>query len=297
MFDARDNSQKSSVGLGFGFLIVALMGALFMGVLYFPTLTGEGKTAVPARITEADGNILFATFEDKPTRTYLRQLEATFPSAIQDLEKQVGRATSRGADRVELGLLVLQAGSEEMAGNLDSLARADTRHFNDILNLSQDALKELSRSGAPYCKGSDLMVFASMSEQQLFAAVFDRVGHGAGLYEFGLEMNGLLVEAIQDARRNPVSHGRLTAADERALQGLAFAVMSNPDLMKLLSAEGKSRSEMDRVLRSVNFCDLGAKVITQVRALPEGTKGRLWAEMMRQAASGQAERTLRQLAY
>lgn len=297
MFDARDTNRKTSAGLGFGILVVALMGILFMGALYFPSLTGEGKRIVPAGTTDAAGNILLDTFRDEPTRAYLRKLDETLPSAAQDLERQVRRATSRGADKVELGLLVLQAGSEGIASNLERLARADTRHFNAMLELSETALRDLSRSGAPYCKGSDLMTFASLPDQQLYAAVFDRVGHGAGLYDFGLAFNSLALEALEDARRNPVTHGRITRSDEQALQGLAFAIMSNPDLMKLLTTEGKSRTEMDKVVASVNFCDMGAKMITQVEALPEATKGRLWAEMLSQAASGQAERTLRQLTY
>lgn len=297
MFDARDPSRKPAGGLGFGLLVLACVSAVFFTVLYLPSLTGPGKQAVPGLSETGGENALLAAFEDEATRIYLGKLQATFPSAAAALERDVRQAARRDADEVELGLLVLRAGAEDIASSIDRLGKAETRYFNELLDISRQALTALSQSGAPYCKGSDLIVFAGLSDQELYRAVFDRVGHGSGLYEFALEFNGVILDAIRSARRNPVLHGPLNTSDQQALQRLAFAVMANSDIMKLLSLEGKSRREMDEAVSAVNFCTLGATLVSQVDELPEGTKGRLWAEVMRQIATGEARRTFYRFVY
>ncbi|MEM5515395.1 hypothetical protein WNY37_00440 [Henriciella sp. AS95] len=296
MFDARDSEAKSGGGLIFGLATVALVSVLFVGVLYFPSLTGPGKSEVAA--SEQPENItLLSAFEDEPTRTFIRKLRRTFPSEASALERDVLRARSRGADEVELGLIVMQAGTHAVASSIDRLSMADEIYAERILETTSQALRELSASGAPYCKGSDLIQFAKLSDQELYAAVFDRVGHGAGLYDFGLELNGIFLDAIRDARADPIIHGRLTSSDMGALQRLGLSVMTNPDLMLLLTTEGKSRSEMDAAVASVNFCDLGAKLIEQVNDLPDGTKGRVWAELWIQVERDGIERMFYRYAY
>ena len=158
--------------------------------------------------------------------------------------------------------------------------------------ISEEELTSLSASGAPYCVGSDLVEFAKLSDQQLYRAVFDRVGHGDALYEFGLELNGLFLDAIREARAAPVNYDRLNASDMQALQRLGLSVATNPQIMLMLTTEGKSRTEMDKVMASVNFCDLGVKILGRVDELPDTTKGRVWAEAMRQIESGNWRYTL-----
>ncbi|MEQ9316843.1 MAG: hypothetical protein RLN72_13395, partial [Henriciella sp.] len=235
--------------------------------------------------------------EDEPTQAYLTKLEATFPSVASSLQRDVQRARSRGADKVEIGIMVLQAGTRAVADDLGRLSKADVEYFDRILDHTTSSLEALSRSGAPYCKGTDLVEFANLPQQQLYAAVFDRVGHGAGLYDFSIELNSIFLDAIRQARAAPVSHGRLTGSDMQSLQGLGFSVMTNPQLMRLLNTEGKSRAEMDTVLEAVNFCDLTVTVLDQISNLPEETKGRLWSELWLQVERDGIERMFYRYAY
>ena len=292
MFDARDKSGTAG-SLGFGLAVTGLVAGLFFIILQFPSLTGSG-TVEAGRIDtpyESTG-VIEATFSDAATLAYAEKLRQTFPSAARDMESRIERATRRGADEVELGLIVLQAGADDIASSLPRLARADTGHINDFLTLSASELQSLSRSGAPYCMGDDLMMFAGLAQQEFYRAVFDRVGHGAGLYEFALEANGILLDAIREARADPVLHSPLAAPDIQALQQLGLSLMTNPQLGRLLTTEGQRRSEMDAVLAETNFCDLGVTLIGQVEALPDTTKGRLWAEAMRQLESGRWRYTI-----
>jgi hypothetical protein len=295
MFDARHGNDKSGGGLAFGLITIGVVSALFIGVLFFPSITGEGKAPVPGLAEEQADPSLLTAFEDTPTQVYLTKLQRTFPSVANDLQRDVNKARSRGADNVELGVLVMQAGYTEIEDSFERLARADVRYFNEMLDLGINGLTDLSRSGAPYCKGSDLITLASLSEQQLYAAAFDRVGHGAGLYNFGLEFNGIVLDAIHDARANPRNYGPLTPDDQRAVQTLMLGLVTDPQIMKLMTLEGSSRAEMDRAMEQVNFCDLGATILRKIDALPQDTKGRLWSEVMSQAAHGGIERQMRQL--
>ena len=292
MFDARDRSGIAG-SLGFGLAVTGLVAAVFFTVLQFPSLTGPGTFEAGAVETPPDSSgVIEATFSDAATLAYTEKLRRTFPSAARDLETRIERANRRGADTVELGLIVLQAGADDIAASLPRLAKADTSHVNDLLALTATQLEALSRSGAPYCMGDDLMMFAGLAQQDFYRAVFDRVGHGAGLYDFALEANGILLDAIREARSDPVLHSPLAAPDMQALQQLGFSLMTNPQLMQLLTTEGKRRSEMDAVLEDTNFCDLGVGIIGQVEALPDTTKGRVWAEAMRQLESGRWRYTI-----
>ena len=293
MFDARSSTQKG-LGLGFGLGVTGLVAALFFGALYAPSLTGAGKSLVESEATAntPSDSVLNTVFHDEATRTYIRKLRRTFPSAAADLETSVRRALRREADEVELGLIVLQAGAKDIADSIDRLARADVRYFDSIVELSQEQLSALQRSGAPYCMGNDLMMFAGLSEQQLYRAIFDRVGHGAGLYDYALGVNGILLDAIQDARTSPRSYGRLTYYDQQSLQALGLALMTHPQIVMLLTTEGKTRSEMDSVLADTDFCSLASDVLDKVEALPAETRGRLWAESLYQVSSGRWRYTL-----
>ncbi|MEQ8558456.1 MAG: hypothetical protein RIB03_09075 [Henriciella sp.] len=293
MFDARDR-QNTAGSLGFGLAVAGLVAGLFFTILQFPSLTGAGKFPVKGSAeTEAvSSGVIEATFSDEATLDYTEKLRRTFPAAASDLEREIRRAVDRGANEVELGLIVLQAGTPEIASSLDRLSKADVDYPNRIIDLTSSQLNALNRSGAPYCMGDDLMMFAGLSQQELYRAVFDRVGHGAGLYEYALAINGILLDAIHDARLHPVLHSRLGAPDQGALQQLGFALMTNPQLVQLLTTEGKSRSEMDAVLAETNFCELGTKLISQLDTLPDTTKGRLWGEALRQIESGRWRYTL-----
>ena len=46
------------------------------------------------------------------------------------------------------------------------------------------------------------------------------------------------------------------------------------------------------VLAGTDFCALASGILAQIGTLPEGTKGRLWAEALRQIESGRWRYTL-----
>ena len=286
------------LGLGVGLVLTGLVAALVLGALWYPPITGRGVSPVERadQSAERSADALFReVYGDAATLDYIGKLRRTFPAAATDLEERVRRAVGRGADSEELGLIVLQAGARDIASSADRLARADTRHIDALFALVSNELEALKVSGAPYCIGSDLVRFAGLSEQQLYRAIFERARHGEALYDFVLAANGIMLDAIQDARQAPVLRSQLTAADMKTLQTLGLDLFTNPSIVRLLTMEGRPRTAMDEVLAETDFCALATTILNRIDQLPVGTKGRLWSETMLQLESGRWRYTLYRL--
>lgn len=283
-------------GLGLGLAGLVFVSAILFGLLAFPSLTGgEGHVEKNAAAQPDRGAAVRSLLNDPPTRAYIRKFTETFPSAAAGLKTSLDEAARRGASEAEAGMIILTAGSNEILGSLERLSKADIRYFNGLLNLASSRLSALSQSGAAYCAGSDLVEYAALSEQQLYRAIFDQIGPGKPAYDFALEVNGMLLDAIGDARSNPKNYARPARSDMQALQTLGLAVLTDPDVSALLTTEGESRTAMDSVLERVNFCELGVRLIGRVDGLPEMTKERVWYEALYQLRVNGIRRIIWQL--
>jgi hypothetical protein len=281
------SKQDSDKGMSSGDVLLGvatfvLSGLVIAALVAFPGLTGgDGVQEQPSGTkTAVHDTTLENHFSDQPTQIYLKKLAATFPSSASDLRTRLNDARSRGADDTELGVLVLQSGAGDIYGSLDRLSKTDVRFFERLLDFASDKLNALSASGEPYCNGTDLVQYAGLAEQDLYRTVLESARHGTPLYEAGLELNGIFLDAIRDARSNPHYHDRLSPSDMGALQTLGLAMLTDPDMVRLLTTEGKSRTEMDAALEAVDFCELGLRMVNRIEGLPQATKGRVWNEAL-----------------
>ena len=273
--EREQRKRGRSTGLWLGLAAALLVGAVFVTLVAFPSLTGSVRDEVETPLAP-DGEAQLAELgEDEVTRAYFDRLDRTFPSAAQDLRDTLVEALERGAPDGEIGLIVLQSGLDDIYANLDRLSKADIRYFNQLMDLAESELADLSQSGAPYCQGSDLVEYSDLSEQEAYRFVQARVEPGDPLYEFGLEASGILLDAIRDGRSNPKNRAALSRADMSAIQSLGTQLLFDSDITLLLTTEGKSRREMNAALEKVNFCDLGVRLIGRVENLPEPTRERL----------------------
>ena len=280
----ESDKAKSGGGVLLGVGTFVLAGLVVGALVVFPGLTGgDGVQERPSETqAAAQDTTLENMFSDRPTQIYLDKLASTFPSSASDLRTRLNEARSRGADDEELGVLVLQSSAGDIYGSLDRLSKADVRFFERLLTFASDKLTTLSASGEPYCNGADLVEYAGLAEQDLYRTVLERARHGTPLYEAGLELNGLFLDAIRDARSNPHYYDRLSNSDMGALQTLGLAMLTDPDMVRLLTTEGKSRTEMDAALEAVDFCELGLRMVNRIGGLPQTTKGRVWNEALTQ---------------
>lgn len=280
---SKPERRRTGGGLWLGAIVSALVAGAFAVLVAVPSLTpGDNVREVETEAPASDRIALTDLAPDPRTRTFFNTLDATFPSAADELRLALIAAEARGADEAEKSLIILKAGFDPVMGSLDRLSRADIRFANEILSLTRTRLEALDASGAPYCQGSDLVEYAGLAEQELYRTVFDHIEPGDPLYVYMLDVTGLLLDAIRDARAYPKQYAGPSRSDLGALQTLGLSMLTDADITRLLTTEGKSRSEMDEVLDEVNFCELGTRVIGRVERLPEETKSRLWYEGLRQ---------------
>lgn len=280
---SKPRERRTGGGLWLGAAVCVGVAALLAAIIVVPALSrGDGIREVETETVQPDDILLVDLSGDPATRHYLNTLDATFPAAADDLKLALIDAKARKADDAEISLIILKAGLDPVMGSLDRLSRADVRFLNEILSLTRTELEALDASGAPYCQGSDLVEYAGLAEQELYRTVFNHIEPGDPLYGYLLKVSGILLDAIRDARSHPQLHAGPSRSDMGALQTLGLSMLTDADITMLMTTEGKSRREMDRVLETVNFCDLGARMIGRVERLPEQTKGRVWYEGLRQ---------------
>ncbi|WP_300381755.1 hypothetical protein [Henriciella sp.] len=286
MPDMQEHRRKPSNGLGLALVATCITTAVFFALVFMPDVTGQGTSEVDrTQGLSAGQEELEAVFDDAPTQAFIEAYSDTFPARAADLETEISHART-GRSHARLGLVLLHAGAEDIRDNLDRLSRADTEHFNALLDHVRNGLERLSASGAPYCMGDDLLAYASLPKQEFYEVVFEHLEHGTPLYNFAATTETLLMNAVRDARKDPVLHSGIAAPDQASLQQLGLSLMTDMRLSRLLTTEGKRRTQMDAAFSETDFCVLGVDIITKVDRLPDVTKGRLWATMMRLLESG-----------
>ena len=292
MYDARGKSSDQS-GLFFGILIIAVVGLAFFGVLMMPQKSDAANIA--ADETNQSNVELLAALDDRSTQTYVATLNRLSPRSAQRLEKDVSRAIKNGANKDELADLVMQSVMTELISNSQHLARADVKHLDALLNLSESGLRTMSRSNSKWCKGAHYERLIGSSPQAMQYMVQENFGYSSPAYDWGIQFNTVMLEAIADSKANPQTYGKITSADERRLQRLAMTLVSNPEIMKLAAIQGGNKAATQRAIRGLNFCSLAVTGIDAVQGLPKDTRGRLWAEGFRQMDNGELEKAMSQM--
>lgn len=296
MYDARSSSgsgQKS--GVIFGVLTVGVVAAAFFGVLLMPG-GDKDKTTLISGAAGADAQLLMV-LDDAATKKYVNTLTRVSPRAAKKLDAKVSDALADGADENELAVLVMGAMQADIVSDMKYLAKADIRHIDGIVGASKSSLQKMSSSNSKWCKGSTYESFADMRPAQLEAKVRREFGYGSGAYTWGLDMQVRVLEAIEDAKTNPKSYGRMTAKDEQAVQMLSMRLISDPQIMKLISLGGQDKTAMARAVKGMDFCRLAVTGLGAVQSLPKGTRERMWADAFDQMDLKDLDKMMRMSAF
>ncbi|MEO0982595.1 MAG: hypothetical protein AAFX03_08075 [Pseudomonadota bacterium] len=276
MYDARD--PKAAGGrsdLLFGAIVIFVVGLAFVIGMKGPELFGGGADRGVASTPTADDPAL-AAFQDKKTRRYINALREFDADEYTRLADAVDGAT----DKMDARLALFEHNEGLLRRHGASLANANARHFDAMLSLGQKALQRASNSGSQFCKGSFYANADRMSPRQLRRLGQDLVDSDE-LYEFGIDFNILMIEAMEDARTNPANYGEMQPKDQMAIQNMAVSLMSDPQIMSLaMTAQSGDRS----ALNNVDVCKLGGSVVRAFKKLPQDTKGRIWADAFREGA-------------
>lgn len=273
MYDARGKTGPFGSDALFGVLTLCVVAFAFLAVWKGPDLMGGGSAPVSA-MAAVPAEAAPASAGSPQEQRYLAALAALSPQIHSDLER---RLSADGLDRAAMRLALQEAGARafmEHAANLPHVAVDD---LDRMLERVIGELEKASRSGSELCKGSMLAKLEGMApaklQRELGRAGLDMDAADA----LSLELGADALEMLARARSNPARHGKLTARDETALQGLAMSLMADPQIMQAMMASSEREA-----MAGMDVCALGVSALSAVRDLPDGTKGRAWAAMFDQ---------------
>jgi len=273
MYDARGGSSGSSdSNTVFAIAIVGVIVAAFAVVLMWPSSSSD-KSIIPQVAEKSEQVEIHASFTGKEERAVIAAISDIDPDAYQRIETRLASGNINTAKRDEI---VLQEFSTIVMANIDVIGNADVKHFDAILSDVRTSLQKASRSGSKLCKGSTYAKFESMQQSQVTKFMQKELMNNDGVRKFGLQTTHRVLEAISDARANPVQHGAMDASDDSAIQGLVMSLVTQPEIMSLAMAANTGAGAED-ALEKTNICQLSVAALKAVDTLPDRTKGRVWA--------------------
>ena len=287
-FDARGGGPSSGNGAGnlvFGIAAIGIVGAAFTAAfLIFGSgePTADTVAAAPAPKVIAAAQVP-KPFKNKAANKYLQSLAAVDQTAHAKLQKKMSRMSGRSeAKQFEA---VLEHGFDVLKDNASDLAKADAKHLDRLLNHARSNLKKAARSNSQWCRGSKYAELEKLGPAGAKKLQRELTAIEGPMQDYALEAMTLLMDAIADARANPVKHGKLTPRDEMAVQGVFMSMMSDPQILPLMMGAQSGQSP-EQMMAKLNVCDLGATFVSAVKTLPQDTKGRVWAEVVRETELG-----------
>jgi len=273
MYDARGSSSNSNNNAVFGIAIVGVIVAAFAAVLFWPS----GGDASPELIAKSKNNgaEIHVAFENKAGRAVVASIAKLDPIAYQRIETSLAGGNIATTTRDEI---VFQELLPILMANIDVLPNADVKHFDAILSDIRGGLRDASRSGSKYCKGNTFAAMVKMGQAKAERMLKQELMNNEDVRNFGFQMTHRFLEAISDAKKNPVKHSAITPSDERALQGVAMSLMTQPEFLMIGMAANSGGAGAEAALAKVDLCQLSVAALKAVDTLPAGTKGRLWAQ-------------------
>jgi hypothetical protein len=279
-FDARkvnSASASSQQNALFALVTLAVVCGAFFIVLSWPS--GASSKDAPVLKRVATSTINMPTLPGEGAEAYFASLGKVDLAAQADLSQKIMSAGK--LDDRALTELVLAQSADVLKAHAGDLARADTAHIDHILDLARDHLRTASQKRSKWCDATRYAALSDMEHQHPDMFIQEMAELNAPLREFSFEaLTGLMI-AIEDAQVHPVERGKVTRADEAALQGMVMSIMADPDVLPLIVAV-QSDADPKKALQGVNLCDIGATAVAAAKTLPQETKGRLLAEGARQ---------------
>jgi hypothetical protein len=280
MYDARSSTGDSS-NIVFGVVTLVVVGLAF-ALAWFGTGilggtgggNGNGKGALaPVAEFSPDSplSLAFATPDEQRLLQSLSQLDA---EAYSELEAQIANVSGREAQIETLGQTV----GVVLVNNAEHLAHISAADINNMLDSAGRALNAARASNNELCLGSTYSRLEDMNPRRAereLKRLLERSGFDMeSAHAMAVSFQADFLEMTARARANPVRHGKLTPQDEAAFQGLLMSFMTDPAFMGLAMA-----NDPQEAMAKLNVCEIGAKVVREVRQLPDGTKARAWASV------------------
>ena len=270
MYDARRTTPEFGGNTVFALALV-VVGALAFALVWFfaSPSSGSGSGGVPA----LHANVPPTLAEKMPSRDEVRFLNAIAvldPAPLRILE--VGLSEPGNDRNTEIRLITSAAGPAIMS-NLDSLGRISVADLNAMIDTLIVQVQSAEADGSILCNGRTWAQFENSTEADIQRWMNARNFQAGDFYNGTIAFQADFMEALARAKSNPSRHGRFRNSDQKALEQAMFGLMTNPDIMQAMSGGGSQAEQLARV----NVCSVAETLLTTVRDLPDGTKGRAWA--------------------
>ncbi len=271
MYDARSRVSTAGGGneLWFGLGILALAAIVFLAVWKGPDLlsgSGAGLRNDPERMRIA------AVFPDERMQDVILSMKQIDPAGYADF----ARGFDRGDTAVAMQVSFTEWNQLFYISNMDTLAYIDMKYVDRVMEVSRERLRAMSAEGSRWCKGATYIAYQSMPQHRIEAEIKRLIAGadkpGTPLYEFNLEMNLIMVEAIAEAKRKPKHYGKPGADDMMTMVMTAEGLKKAPEFAMFRSGREPTPSQ----IASADVCKMGSKLLKVAIALPKSTKGKLW---------------------
>ena len=284
MYDARGSSGMSpqQANLIFAVVTVVVIAIAFFGVLFFPFGSSTAPSGAAIATAQSDHPIL-TRLSDSKTEQYIAKLETAAPESAKLLRKEAAAAIARNAGENELVMLMMSSYDED---DFRVLAKADIRHIDAISKHLTDGLHSLSRTNSKWCRASHYESMSNVDPALVISDLGRALGYKTAFYNWTLDLNMIMLNAVEDARINPKKYSGLTPSDEAVMQRAMMGLLANPQIMQLMMLQGSSPADAKRAVANVDFCELGLSLEGVYSGLPKGTRERLWGEMAKEIDGG-----------
>jgi hypothetical protein len=269
MYDARSRMTAPGGGneLFFGLGILVVAAVVFLAVWKGPDIfSGGGMGADPERARIAE------VFPDARMQDVILGMKEVDPAGYAEF----ARGFDRGDTPVAMRANFTEWNELFYISNMPTLAYIDMKYVDEVMELSRDALKSLSAQNSRWCSGGTYLAYQGMSESRIQSEMKRLISGadrpGTPLYEFSLEMNLIMVEAIQQAQRKPKRYGKPGSDDMMTLMMTVQGLQKSPEFAMFRSGRQPTPSQ----IASADVCKMGSRLLKVAIALPRSTKGKIW---------------------
>ncbi|MEO1662430.1 MAG: hypothetical protein AAFR51_15685 [Pseudomonadota bacterium] len=229
------------------------------------------------------------TLNDATTTEYLQVLYRANPKASEQLHAEADALIAAGAEPDALGELVLGSYVDFTDGDEKHLLHADVSHWDTLVKMAQQGLKDLSNRAPKYCRMSYFETLQYKSEAAITEEFSNMIGYNSHGYHWAVRAQTELLKAVEDGRNNPKKYDRLNDADNQALQTAMLRMMQGPQASKIMRIQSMSPSDQKRAMANMNFCDVGVEMLSLYTTLPRETRERIMGEAQRDFDRGSLE--------
>ncbi|MEL6567970.1 MAG: hypothetical protein AAFQ22_06090 [Pseudomonadota bacterium] len=276
MYDARSSTgDKSDMIFGVATLVVVgvAFAAAWFGTGLFKSDAPSGA-ALPVAATMSGDSPLAQAFSEPNEQRLLRAYSQLDPKGYAQLETRIGATNSREKQIEALG----EAVGLSILNNAEHLARVSASDINGMLDTATQALNAARSSNNQLCLGSTYTHLEGMSParaQREAERLLEKAGFNVeSAHAMAVSFQADFLEMAVRAKSNPQRHGKLTPQDEAAFQNLMMSFMTDPAFLSVAMADSQ-----EAAMANLNLCEMGVKVLREVRQLPDGTKARAWASV------------------